>query len=251
MSRIPLIQLSERNFDQMMSDLALVERDSFLSELVSLVLGPDNNPDYVVEGAYDETKWCKCQYFLVSHFPQRVRGEGGGHFDLHGDTRNHICSIPEADITAKATTIWWVPRHDKEVQVDEDADDNQDVPSAELAMAQPQPVTLAADKEQANRHRKGERSSGIAVQIDDCKNLRQHQYLFKTAKRGKVTPGGQWMDYLPKLKTSPAGGAAIMSTVAAHLSAYGPRGVPKGLVDTQKPGYGRTPCLYHESQTHG
>ena len=54
--RIPFIQLSDGNFDQMMSDLAFVERDSFLSELVSLVLGPNNNPDDVVKGTYDETR---------------------------------------------------------------------------------------------------------------------------------------------------------------------------------------------------
>ena len=46
-----------------------------------------------------------------------------------------------------------------------------------------------------------------------------------------------------KLNASPAGGARIMRIVMAHLTKYGPSGVPKGRVDAQKRGKGRTPCL--------
>ena len=49
--------------------------------------------------------------------------------------------------------------------------------------------------------------------------------------------------FILKLKASPAGGARIMRTVIAHLTRYGPNGVPKGRVDAQKGGKGRTPCL--------
>lgn len=46
-----------------------------------------------------------------------------------------------------------------------------------------------------------------------------------------------------KLKASPAGGARIMRIVSAHLTKYGPSGVPKGRVEAQKRGKGSTPCL--------
>jgi hypothetical protein len=48
---------------------------------------------------------------------------------------------------------------------------------------------------------------------------------------------------LLKLNASPAGGASIITTVKVHLTKYGPSGVPKGRVDAQKRGQGRTPCL--------
>lgn len=47
----------------------------------------------------------------------------------------------------------------------------------------------------------------------------------------------------PKLKASPAGGARIIKTVVAHLTPYGPRGVPNGQVEVQNEVNGRTPCL--------
>jgi hypothetical protein len=55
------------------------------------------------------------------------------------------------------------------------------------------------------------------------------------------------LDYLqenlPNAKASPAGGAMIMMMVTAKLSKQGPRGVPKGFVETQNSVNGRTPCL--------
>lgn len=50
-------------------------------------------------------------------------------------------------------------------------------------------------------------------------------------------------EVLLKLNASPAGGATIMMIVTIHLIRYGPSGVPKGFVDAQNLGYGRTPCL--------
>ena len=35
-----------------------------------------------------------------------------------------------------------------------------------------------------------------------------------------------------------------MRTVIVHLTKYGPSGVPKGLVEAQKRGKGKTPCLH-------
>lgn len=52
--------------------------------------------------------------------------------------------------------------------------------------------------------------------------------------------------YVLKLNASPAGGARIIMTVRAHLTRYGPAGVPNGLVEAQNRGNGRTPCLLRE-----
>lgn len=60
--------------------------------------------------------------------------------------------------------------------------------------------------------------------------------------RKKNTAEGYVCKSTMKLKASPAGGAKIMSTVMAHLSRYGPSGVPKGRVDTQNGVQGSTPC---------
>jgi hypothetical protein len=46
-----------------------------------------------------------------------------------------------------------------------------------------------------------------------------------------------------KLKASPAGGPMIMMTVIVHCTDKGPIGVPRGLVDVQNLGQGRSPCL--------
>lgn len=48
---------------------------------------------------------------------------------------------------------------------------------------------------------------------------------------------------VPNAKASPAGGARIIMMVSSHLMKYGPRGVPKGLVEAQNRGHGSTPCL--------
>lgn len=49
--------------------------------------------------------------------------------------------------------------------------------------------------------------------------------------------------YLPKVNASPAEGATIIMNVSIHLIKYGPMGVPKGFVETQKLVKGNTPCL--------
>lgn len=51
--------------------------------------------------------------------------------------------------------------------------------------------------------------------------------------------------YIPKLNASPAGIARIIKIVIPNWKIYGPRVVPKGLVDTQKSVNGMTPCLPH------
>lgn len=44
-----------------------------------------------------------------------------------------------------------------------------------------------------------------------------------------------------KLNASFAGSAAMTKTVRRYFSPTGPKGVPKGLVDAKKCGYGRRP----------
>lgn len=53
------------------------------------------------------------------------------------------------------------------------------------------------------------------------------------------------LKFVPKLNASPVGIARIIKIVIQNWKMYGPRVVPKGLVDAQKLVNGNTPCLPH------
>ena len=48
-----------------------------------------------------------------------------------------------------------------------------------------------------------------------------------------------------KLYAEPAGGATIIIKLTNQVTKIGPSGVPKGFVEVQNLGNGRTPCLPH------
>jgi len=155
---------------------------------------------------------------------------------LHGYAGNHVCRIPESNISTVSSCRWWIPRHNDQVQVYNNIEDDHDVPRTKFRPRCIDLLATVSNYVKSYRHQKEEERVGIYLKIRDYK-VRQHYPFNAILQRG----------HLLKLNASPAGGANIIMMVIAHLIKYGPIGVPNGLVDAQNSGHGRTPCLHYVS----
>ena len=154
-----------------------------------------------------------------------------GDKNSHSNAGRRIRGVPEADVAGIDAPSRRVPRHNDKECLEEDIENDERIPGPEGRAAEADSAPPPPHHVQADGHDQVEEGVGKDLEIDDWLSV------------SACTLHVMGTFNLLKLKASPAGGARIMSTVKAHLTAYGPRGVPSGRVEAQKRGHGRTPCL--------
>lgn len=79
--------------------------------------------------------------------------------DLHCNSRHGICCIPKADITSILATNGGIPGHHKEVELDENIEDNHEMPGLEFGFGEVGVLSAPANNVDTNTHRKIKGSS--------------------------------------------------------------------------------------------
>jgi hypothetical protein len=155
----------------------------------------------------------------LGQYKNMFRSSCGHH--LHRNPNCSIRSIPEPDITCVLASSGRIPRHDDEVELDADVEDNDRVPGFELWFGQVRFAPAPAHDVDAQRHGEVEKGFGHDCEVID---LRRASVLAASYKRRFSIFRG----YTPNVNASPAGTATIINAVKPQITAYGPKGVPKG-----------------------
>ena len=112
MSRIPFANLAIWHLDKHMRLRSIPEIKNLLPNLVAFELRQPNDPGAVVQPADNE----------------------------YPDPNNNISAVPETDISAFRSASGRIPRHDDQVELDQDVENEYDVPNLECWLGQSQPI---------------------------------------------------------------------------------------------------------------
>lgn len=85
--------------------------------------------------------------------------------DSHSDSGHHISSIPEADIASVHTTLWRIPGHDYNIELDQDVEDDRNMPGFELGWWKTSLLATPTCYIQTDSHAKLESSSRINTKV--------------------------------------------------------------------------------------
>lgn len=97
--------------------------------------------------------------------------------DSHANTNNTICGVPKAHVTSIRATLWGPPRHNQQVHLNKDVEDDCGVPSLELGTATPHAFMAISDDVDTNGHGKIEDGIGVSLQADDCRGVMLIKWL--------------------------------------------------------------------------
>jgi hypothetical protein len=125
----------------------------------------------------------------------------------HRKPSSHIGGIPKADIACILPTIGRVPRHNQEIQRDEDVENDCNIPDTKGCAREVGTLPSPPHDVETDGHDEGEEGGRIYLEVDDCGKCERDD-------KDNCLDG---RDIL-KLKASPAGGARIIMIVRTHFS---------------------------------
>lgn len=157
--------------------------------------------------------------------------------NLHCDADYAVRCVPETHVTGVWAALRRVPWHDDDEDLNEDEEYGCDIPGLELWRSSSDALVVTSDDVEADAHGQKEQTFRVCFETHDWRTVKKMHN--RSLRYGDS----------PNWNASPAGGATIMMNVMAHFSRYGPMGVPKGFVDTQKVVKGKTPWLISSQQT--
>jgi hypothetical protein len=112
----------------------------------------------MIEGTESET--AKVSNSMSGSIPGTVRLS-----DLHGNTSDNIRPIPKTHIALPAR--WRVPRHDNQIQVDQDIDSKHPIPDPEARARKIETLSSAAYEDQPEGECQVENRGRVDLQVDD------------------------------------------------------------------------------------
>lgn len=95
-----------------------------------------------------------------------VKGENCG--DLHSNACDYISGIPEANVSVEDASVRGVPRHNEEVQIQHNVEDDDWIPGQKLGSRQVETAALVADDVEAHGHEEGEERGGVDLKVGNC-----------------------------------------------------------------------------------
>lgn len=82
---------------------------------------------------------------------------------LHSNTDHAIRCVPEADFTGVRAALRWPPGHSDDEDLDEDEEDQKDVPDLEVSASSAHTLVMASDKVQPDTQGQMEETVGIRL----------------------------------------------------------------------------------------
>lgn len=98
---------------------------------------------------------------------------------LHGNSDNAVCGIPEAHVSGIWSTLWRPPRHHCNEYLDEDKEDDKNVPGAEVCPLVADAFVAVAYDVEANTKEDVEDGFRVNLEADDCCWVSQKMVISK------------------------------------------------------------------------